>query len=168
MVRKVRFILCVAVLFLLQVTVVHRFTHRFLRPDLLCLAVIFLALEANFASALWGAFALGLLRDLGSCGRIGAGALLFLPPTAALLIVRDRLVRESPWTDLALTFAYVLACGLLSALTVSAFTSGGHLGQLTARAFGQAAFTTALSPLFFVAFANLGLVDRSAGILAAR
>lgn len=161
MVRKARLVLCVAVLFLLQVTVVHRFSHRFLRPDLLYLAVVFLGLEASFAGALGGAFGLGLLRDFASCGRIGAGALLFLSVTAALLLVRDRLVRESVWTDVILTFACVLLCGLVSALAVSTFSASGQLEELAARAFGQAAFTTALSPLLFAAFGRIGFVDRS-------
>jgi rod shape-determining protein MreD len=159
MIRKMRFSLCVAVLFLLQATLVHRFTHRFLRPDLLYLAVIFLGLEARFSGAVGGAFAVGVLRDLGSCGRLGAGPLLLVPATALLVAARDRLVRESVLTDVALTFAFVLGCGLVSALGTWIASRGGALEELLWRAFGQAAFTTVLSPLLFAAFLKAGLVE---------
>lgn len=167
MIRKVRFALCVAVLFLLQVTVMHRFTYGILRPDLLYLAVIFLALEADFAGAVVGAFAIGLLRDLGSSGSLGASAVLFLPASAALVLIRGHLLRESFLTDMVLTFFYVLACDLASALGVGAFTTGGRIAELAPLAFGQALFTAALSPLVFAAFARMRLVDRSSGALDA-
>lgn len=167
MIRKVRFTICVAALFMLQVTFVHRFTHRFLRPDVLYLLAIFLALEADFKGALWGAFLLGLLRDLGSCGRLGASALLFVAATWGLLLLRQRLMRESIWPDLVLTFTYVLVCGLAYALGVAVFASGAQIAELMPRALGQAVFTTALSPLFFVGFAKLGVVRGSTGALRA-
>jgi len=167
MVRKVRFTLCVAVLFLLQVTVMHRFTYGILRPDLLYLAVIFLALEAGFAGALAGAFALGLLHDLASAGGFGASALLFLPASAALVLMRGHLLRESLMTDMVLAFFYVLACGLASAVGVAAFTSGGRIAELAPLALGQAIFTAALSPLVFAAFVGMRLVDKSSGALDA-
>ena len=158
MMRKMRFILCVAVLFLLQVTVVPRFSYPPCGgPDLLLLAAAFLALEADFATALWGAFTLGLLKDLGSAAPLGVGPLLLVPTCAALNLLKDHLVRESAWTDLALTFAYVLACGMVHALAMAAFTAGGA-AQLVPRALGQAAFTTALSPLVFLALTKLRLL----------
>ncbi|MCK4283165.1 MAG: rod shape-determining protein MreD [Candidatus Brocadiae bacterium] len=159
MVRKVRFTICAAVLFVLQVTFVHRFSHRFLRPDLLYLLVIFLALEARFEGALWGAFLLGLLRDLGSCGRLGTSALLFVPATWGLLLLREHLLRESAWMDLILTFAYVLGCELVYALGVAAFAPGVQLAELMPLALGQAIFTTALGPLSFAGFARIGIVE---------
>lgn len=167
MVRKVRLVLCVAVLFLLQATVVHRFSVGPFRPDLLYLAAVFLALEADYPGALWGAFGIGLLSDLGSCGRLGAGPLLLVPASALLVVLRRYLMRESAWTDLVLTFAYVLAVGLVSAAFVAAFTPGGRIGELTLRALGQAVFTTALSPLVFAALTAVGVVDKSSASLDA-
>jgi len=158
MIRKGRFAACAAVLFLLQSAVVHRFSHGPLRPDLLWAAAAFLGLEARFGPALWGAFALGLLRDLGSCGTLGAGPLVFVPAVAGLALLQDRLLRESPWTDLALVLLSTLAVGAASALGTWAFSQGGHLGPLAAGAAGQAAFTTALSPLLFAALVHLGVV----------
>ena len=161
MVRKLRFGLFLAAAFLLQATVLHRFSHRFLRPDLLLLTAAFLALEASPAGAIGGAFALGLLRDLGSCGRLGTSALILLPATGVLLLLRGHLMRESPWTDLALTFLYVLGVGMAGAVGVFVLSAGGELGALVPRAVGQAAFTTALSPLVFAALARLSIVEKS-------
>jgi len=158
MIRTMRLTAALLVLYLLQTAFVHRFTHDFLRPDLLYLAAIFLALEADWKGALWGGFAVGLLRDLGSGGRIGASALLFVAAAGALLSVRGHLVRERPWTDLLLTFAAVLACGTAAALARAAVTPGPQCVELLKRALGQAAFTTAMAPLVFVALHRAGIV----------
>lgn len=162
MIRKIRLALCLALLFVLQVTVAHRFAYGILRPDLLCLAAAFLALEADFGGALWGALTVGLLRDMGSCGRLGASALTLLPLSGAMSFVKDRLMRESAWADLALTFAYVAACGLMDAVGAWAFTAGASLAELVPRAFGQALFSAALSPLLFTALTWAGIVARAA------
>jgi len=167
MIRKGRLIICVAVLFLLQATLVHRFSQRFLRLDLLYVVVAYLALEADFKGALWGAFLVGMLRDLGSCGRLGASALLFVLATWATLWLRSYLVRESIWTDLALVFAYVLLCELAYGLGTAALTPGAQAADLLPRALGQAVFTTAVSPLLFAAFIKARVVDRTLGALDA-
>ena len=145
MIRRFRFVLLAAALFLIQTALVHRFTHRFLRPDVLCVAAVYLALEAHFRDALWGGFVLA---------------------TGGLLFLRDRLMRDSFLTDLILTFAYVLFCGVVHALATAAVTTGPQSAALLERAFGQAAFTTAVGPLFFATFAKLGVVDRSNAALA--
>jgi len=130
-IRKLRLITSVALLFLLQATVVHRFSYRFLRPDLLLLAAAYLALEADFPGALWGSLAIGLLRDLASGGPLGATPLVLVPACAGLVLLREHLLRESFWTDLA------------------------------AQAAGQTAFTAALAPLVIPALGAAGVVDRS-------
>jgi rod shape-determining protein MreD len=160
MLRTGRLIIGLAVLFLLQTSVVHRFTYDWLRPDLLVLAAVFLALEASHRGALCGAFAVGLLRDLGSCGRIGAGALLLVAASAAVFALRDYLI-QAAWTDLAMTFAYVLAVGTVAALATGASAVGPQLPALLGRALGQAVFTTALCPLVFVALHRLGVVTET-------
>ncbi len=167
MVRKVRFTLCVAALFLLQVTVMHRFAFGIFRADLLYLAVVYLALEADLGSALVGAFAVGVLRDLASIGSLGASALVLVPAAAALALVRGRLMRGSVLTDMVLTFVFILACEAVSALGVAVFTPGGRIGTLMPLALGQAVFTTALSPLVFAAFGGLRLVDKTSPALDA-
>jgi rod shape-determining protein MreD len=165
MVRKLRFAVCVALLFLVQTTLVHRFSFRFLRPDLLCATAVFLALEADFQGALWGAFALGLLRDMGSAGRPGASALFLVAASGGLAFLRDHLLRDSFLTDLALTLTYMLAFGLAMAVATAAWTPGPHVVGLVQDALGQAAYTTAVSPLLFALLAKVGIVDRSAPFL---
>jgi len=161
MIRRTRFALCAAILFLVQTTVAHRFSHEFLRCDLLCVAAMYLALEAEFADAMWGGFALGMLRDLGSSGQVGASALVFVLATTGVLFLRGHLLRDSFLTDLVLTFAYALWCGTVMALGTGLLTPGAQVGALLQRGFGQAAFTTAVSPLLYLLFARVGLVDKS-------
>ena len=161
MIRKGRLIICVAVLFVLQATLAHRFSQRFLRVDLLYVVVVYLALEADFKGALWSAFLVGLLRDLGSCGRLGASALLFVAATWGTLWLRSYLVRESIWTDLVLVFAYVLLCELAYGLGTAALIPAAQAADLLPRALGQAIFTTAISPLLFAGFIKGRVVDKS-------
>ena len=158
MVRIPRFIIVVAVLLLLQATVIHRVTNEWFRPDLLCLAAVFLALEADYKGALVGALALGLLRDLGSCGRLGSSAILMVPAAAGLVLLRENLLRDSLWTDLLLVFLYVAVCGVLAAFGIAATASGSQLVPLLYRALGQATFTTALYPPAFIALDRLHVV----------
>lgn len=162
MLRTWRFIIALAIAFLLQTVLVHRFTYDFLRPDLLYLTAIYVALESDYRSALWCALAAGLLRDLGSTGRLGAGPLLLVPACAGLVFLKEYLVRDRPWTDLALTFACVLACGTVTALLTAAFVSGPQLAELLRRAAGQAAYSALLAPLVFVALHKAGIVDPAA------
>ncbi len=160
MIRKARFILCAAVLYLLQVAVVPRFSYGPLRPDLLAAAAVFLGLEADRAPVLWGAFALGLLHDLGSAGPFGLGPLLLVPVVYGLWRAKAQLVRDSALLDLGLTFAAVLAWGTARVLVGVALTAG-TLRALLPAALGQAAFTAALSPLLFLALARAGVVGPS-------
>jgi rod shape-determining protein MreD len=160
MVRRKRVIACAAVLFLLQAAVAHRFSYGPLRPDLLALLVIYLGLEADHAAALIGAFALGMLRDLGSLNPLGLSALLYLPGTVVLLAVRERLFREHALVDMIFAFCFVWGCGTVQALGTTVFLPSARAVPLLTRAVGQAAFTAALSPLFFVACAALGIVER--------
>jgi rod shape-determining protein MreD len=161
MLRKGRFALCIAALFLVQATVMHRFSYRFLRPDLLLAAAAFLTLEGDYRAALWGVFAVGLLRDFGSASALGAGPLVLVPVTAVVWHLKTRLVREAPWTDLALTFAYAVAAGFLWTAGAAAFTRG-RLADLLPLALGQAAFTAALAPLLFALLSGMGIVRESA------
>jgi rod shape-determining protein MreD len=164
MVRKVRLVLCIGVLFLLQAAVVHRFSYHSLRPDLLLIASAYLALEADYRGALWSGFAIGLLRDLGSTGRLGAGALLLVPACAALALLREHLVRESFLTDLVLAGLFLLAFSTGEAALDLAFVRGAGLRLLLAQALGQTAFSIALVPLVFAAMGGAGVVDRSSSL----
>lgn len=165
MIDRIRLTLCVAAVLLLQICIVHRFTHGALRPDLLYLVVIYLAFTARRNGALAAAFGIGLLRDLCSVGIVGLSPLLFLPATGVVLVLRDRLLRDNLWTDFLLTFGCVLCCGLAAALVTAFLTPGADAPPLLLRALGQAAFTTALSPLVYGVLGKLGVVDESAVFL---
>jgi len=158
MIRKARLVVCIAALFLLQVTLAHRFTYRFLRPDLLYTIAVFIALEADSRGALCSAFALGILRDLGSSGRLGTSAFLFVLASYGMLWLRERLMRERAWVDMVLVFGYVLVCELAQAAGVALATAWVSADDFMPRALGVAIYTSALSPLLFAAFARLGLV----------
>ncbi|MGD2175677.1 MAG: hypothetical protein PVJ27_09760, partial [Candidatus Brocadiaceae bacterium] len=62
------------------------------------------------------------------------------------------------WTDLLLILGYLVAFGLLHPLLTAALTAGGP-AELLSAGLGQAAFTTALSPLLFPALVRLRLVQ---------
>ncbi len=158
MIRKVRLALCIAALFLIQVTLAHRLSYRFLRPDLLLLCAAYLALESDFRGALWAALILGLLRDLGSAGPIGASALLMVPAAAGLNSLKEHLVRKSAVMDALLALLYFLSVGVLYAMG-TVLTTSGALPRLMLGALGQAVYTAALSPLLFAGFDQIGLVE---------
>ncbi len=166
MVNRIRLTLCAAALFLLQTTVLPRFSYGPLRPDVLMVLVAYLALEADPAGALWGAFLLGLLRDMGSGMHPGASALVFLPATAAVLHLRGFFLRDSFLTDFSLAAAYAVFVGTFTAVATAVFVRSPAPAHLLLRGLGQAAFTTAVSPLLFWAFAHAGIVDTSSRMFA--
>ena len=161
MIRKIRLVLCIGVLFLLQATVVHRFSYRSLQPDLLLLAAAYLAMEADFRGALWAALAIGLLRDLGSSGRLGTSALLLVPACAALVVLRERLMRGSFVIDLALAVLFVLTFSIGEAVLSLIFVPGTGLRELLMQALGRTAYSAALTPMLYAGFGAIGIVDRS-------
>jgi rod shape-determining protein MreD len=164
-VRTGRLVVAALLIYLLQTTVVHRFSYGPLRPDLLCALAAFLALEADARGALIGAALIGLLEDLGSVGRLGVSALVLVAATAGLLALRARLVRETAWMDLLLTFLYVLAFGLVAGGAVWLQLPEARFGELVGDAAGQAAFTAALAPLLFPVICRTGLVRRRSGVI---
>ena len=164
--RKVRFAVCALVMVLLQVSVTYRFSYGILRLDLLFLLAAFMALEADLGAALWSALAIGLLRDLASAGRLGGSALILVPAAAGLFAVRDRMWRETALVDMVLVFGFALFCGVLEGTAVAIAGEAARWGTMLAHAFGQAAVTAALCPLFFALFRRAGLVDAHDSLLA--
>jgi rod shape-determining protein MreD len=158
-VRRTRFALCLLCTYLVQVALVPRFSLGALRMDLLVLLAAFMALEADFTSALVGVFAAGLLRDLGGGGRLGASALLFLLTVPPLLVLREYLLRENPLTDWALTAVWLLALAVLTAVGKSLFTPGPQLAVLLRATGGQALMTALVAPLVFVLLHRAGIVE---------
>ena len=159
--RTVRLVLCALVLFLLQVTISHRLTYGILHADLLYVLAAFLALEASEEAALWSALGIGLLRDLGSSGRLGGSAVLLVLGAAGLLHVRDRIFREVFVTDMVLVFAFALFCGAGHATGLAVAGRYAQWGALLAGALGQALVTAVLYPVFAFLFERAALLDRA-------
>jgi rod shape-determining protein MreD len=138
---------------------VPRFSYGVLRMDLLMLLAAFMALEARFTGALVGVFAAGLLRDLGAEGRLGASALLFLLTVPPLLVVREYLLRENPFTDWLLTALWLGVLAVVTAGIKALFTPGAQLGPLLSATGGQALLTALVAPLVFVLLHKAGIVQ---------
>ena len=147
-------------LFLVQVAIAHRFRYRLVSFDLLYILAAYLALEASRKGALWGALGIGILRDLASCGRLGGSAVILVVGTAGILSMRDRVYRETVAMDLLLVFAFLLFCGFSEVALVVLAASDADKGVLAGRALGQALLTTALTPLFFLLYERIGLIER--------
>jgi len=160
MLRRARVAACVLVLLLLQVGVMHRFSHGWLRLDLLMLLAAYLALEGPPKGALVSALVLGLLRDFASAGRPGASAVVMVLGVLGVLLLRDKVYRHHALMQALYAFGFILFCGLLQALGTFALVRGAALRVLLPGALGQALLTSALSPLMFLVFEHLGLVEK--------
>jgi len=147
-------------MFLLQATVAHRFSYGILRFDLLYLLAAYVALEANPRGALVSALLIGLLRDMGSTGAMGANALIMALAAWGLTAVRSHVARELILADAMLVFLFALFCGGVEAGGIALFNGSAQWGSLMGQAFGQAALTAVLCPLLFAAYRRIGLVDR--------
>jgi len=165
-IRKGRLIACALVLFLIQGAVAHRLSGAFLRFDLLYLLAAFLALEAGEKGALWSALGIGVLRDLGSTGRLGGSAVLLVVAAAALVHLRNRIYREGFVTDVLLVFVFVLFCGMGHAAGTALAGRYAQWGPLLARALGQALITGVLYPPFAYVFDAIGVLERQESVLA--
>jgi len=114
------------------------------RPDLLVPVVAFAALFAAEPSHAYGmAWAVGLLRDLGTAGPLGQYALIYLVLAATLASLRSLLFREHPLTQAAVGGLGAAAAGLASAACTAAFAGGIPLTLCLART-ASSAFATAL------------------------
>jgi len=158
-IRPVRFILCATVVFLLQVSVAHRFSYGMLRLDLLYLLCAFLALQVTARGALWSALLLGVLRDLASSGRLGASALVMVLVTSGLLGLRDYFYRDRIVINVVLVLLFVLFCGAGEAAVVALADHAARWGYLLRCALGQAVLTALLSPVLFFFLDLVGLVE---------
>lgn len=165
-IRKGRLIACAAVCFLIQVTILHRLTYGILSVDLICILAVFLALEASESGALWSALGLGLLRDMGTSGRIGGSSVLLVLGAAGLVRVRDRIFRETPLPDMLLAFLFALFCGGGHAMAAVLAERYADWQALLSQAFGQAVVTAALYPFIALICDRIGLLQRQESGLA--
>ena len=142
MLHKLRFISCLLVLLILQTAALHRFSSEIVALDLLCLLIAFVALEGTLETALWTAFAVGLVQDLASVGPLGLSALVYIPGAVLLVSARDRLVRNTLLIDLPLVFLFVLLSNLARAGLTSLMNPGPQMQPLSFRALTLASALT--------------------------
>lgn len=125
-------------------------------PNLVLLAVIFVATHAQRDSALLGAFSLGLLQDLLSPHSPGLYALSYGFVGMACVGTSQVLYRESPSMHLMLAFVGGLITGFI--VLLHGWIRGPSVSMWTMLL--SIAYTTALSPIV------LGLLSRVRRIFA--
>ncbi len=165
MLRRPRLAACLAALFVLQACLAQRFSYSFLRVDLLLALAAFLSLEASHRGALGGAFAVGIIRDLGSSGRLGSSALLMLVAAAGTVTLGEYLLRESFWTELLLVALFILAFSVAESV-LGMVCAGTASAPLLRAGLGQAAFTAAVTPLLLPVLHSMRIVERPGGFAA--
>ena len=158
--RKFRFILLAFAVSVLQQSLMHRFSYGYLGIDLIGLLAAFAALSTTAGSALWAGLFLGLLRDLGSIGRLGASALSILPAVMLVRALKERFHRRNLISDITLTFLFLLCSGILYRLGLAVAASGGPIySSWLGYALGNAALTVLLVPPFFALFRISGVIE---------
>jgi rod shape-determining protein MreD len=114
-----------AVALAFELTLLDAWAVKGVRPEALLSLACFAALFArDSAQGLTASWLIGLIKDIGSAGPLGLHALLFLAAGAVVLQIRQILYRESPLTQLAVTFVAACWVNLAAAIVVS-FTVGG-------------------------------------------
>ena len=81
------------------------------RPDLVLLAVIFIAIHAPREAALLGCFGLGLIQDLVSLNPLGVYALAYSMVGMFVVSTQELVYKAHPVTHFTLGFVGALLCG---------------------------------------------------------
>lgn len=146
-----KLLLLAAVLLGCELTVLDRWAVKGARPEALLSLACFAALFARDSSqGLLASWLIGLLKDTGSAGPLGLHALLFLGAGAVVLQIRQILFRESPLTQLAVTFIAACWVNLAASIVVALSVGGIPLGVIVGKTLLSALLTAALTiPLHF-------------------
>jgi len=149
-----KLLLLAAVLLAGELTVLDRWAVKGARPEALLSLACFAALFARDSSqGLLASWLIGLLKDAGSAGPLGLHALLFLGAGAVVLQIRQILFRESPLTQLAVTFVAACWVNLAVAIVVSLSVGGIPLGVVVGKTLLSALLTAALTvPMHFTLY----------------
>ena len=114
------------------------------RPDLVMLAVIFIAIHAPRDAALLGAFGIGLVQDLVSLSPLGLYALAYSLVGMFTVSTQELVYRSHPLTN----FSLGLVGGLLSAAVVAIHGwIKGPAGVSVMDLFTSALYTAFLAPI---------------------
>jgi len=135
-----------AVALVFELTLLERWSLKDARPEALLSLACFAALFARDSSqGLLASWLIGLLKDVGSSGPLGLHALLFLGAGAVVLQIRQVLYRESPLTQLAVTFIAACWVNLAAALVVAVSVGGIPVGVLLGRTLLSALLTALIT-----------------------
>ena len=116
------------------------------RAELLLSLACFAALFArDSGQGLLASWLIGLLKDLGSAGPLGLHALLFLGAGAVVLHLRQILFRESPLTQLGVTFVAACWVNLATAIVVSISVGGIPFGVMVGKTLLSALLTAVIT-----------------------
>ena len=129
-----------------ELTLLENWSVGGARAELMLSLACFAALFArDSGQGLLASWLIGLLKDFGSAGPLGLHALLFLGAGAVVLHVRQILFRESPLTQLGVTFVAACWVNLAAALVVSITVGGIPIGVMIGKTLLSALLTAVLT-----------------------
>jgi len=117
-----------------ELTLLESWSIGGVRAELLLSLACFAALFArDSGQGLLASWLIGLLKDLGSAGPLGLHALLFLGAGWVVLQIRQILFRESPLTQIGVTFVAACWVNLAAAIVVSISVGGIPFGVIVGK-----------------------------------
>jgi rod shape-determining protein MreD len=134
-----------------ELTVLETWSVSGARAEALLSLACFAALFARDSSqGLLASWIIGLMKDIGSTGPLGLHALLFLGAGWVVLQIRQILFRESPLTQLGVTFVAACWVNLAAAVVVSISVGGIPIGVVAGKTLLSALLTAGITvPLHF-------------------
>ena len=129
-----------------ELTLLEAWSIGGVRAELLLSLACFAALFArDSGQGLLASWLIGLLKDLGSAGPLGLPALLFLGAGWVVLQIRQILFRESPLTQIGVTFVAACWVNLAAAIVVSISVGGIPFGVMIGKTLLSALLTAGIT-----------------------
>ena len=129
-----------------ELTLLEAWSIGGVRAELLLSLACFAALFArDSGQGLLASWLIGLLKDLGSAGPLGLHALLFLGAGWVVLQIRQILFRESPLTQIGVTFVAACWVNLAAAIVVSISVGGIPFGVMVGKTLLSALLTAGIT-----------------------
>ena len=129
-----------------ELTLLESWSIGGVRAELLLSLACFAALFArDSGQGLLASWLIGLLKDLGSAGPLGLHALLFLGAGWVVLQIRQILFRESPLTQIGVTFVAACWVNLAAAVLVSISVGGIPFGVIVGKTLLSALLTAGIT-----------------------
>ncbi len=157
-IRILRLIAAAFAVSVLQQSLMHRYSYGYISFDLIALLAAFLSINVTDRNTLWAVTGLGLLRDLGSAGRLGLSAISFLPALLLVWALKERFDRTTMVSELSLSFLFLLCAGMVYASGTLLLTPGITL-SFFGHAVGRAFFSMLLAPPLFALFTIAGIIE---------